>query len=646
MVFAEYSRSFFADATMGTDNKFGAVGQNFGYVDDGKYGSRDFSFLKVDTVTSEQFCFYNGTDYTLAEEPINRLDFQYNTDSSLSITPGLATPFTTVDAYIQTRYTCPDYIDSCSFMKISGPTAMCSISDIYTYRVHRNRKCTLQPKWILSPGISIVNQTDSTLSVRFPGLGNYKIISVLLGCVPIKDSLIITLASTTLKPDLGNDTVICNNTIIPLHAGKGFLTYRWMDGTTDPVLNAKQSGIYWVEVTDSCSNILRDSILISPFNLAINIGPDRKKCNNDTLHLNAPDGFLNYEWSNNYNISATNTQLVVVNPLTDTLYYLKAEKLPGCFAYDTVGIKVKISPSIQLGPDKSFCKGDSAWLNAGAGFAQYHWSNGTSAQQILVFNTGIYSIIATTAAGCKSYDTLNILNVWTNPVVRLDHNPDLCKGATRTLQAGNYSSYLWQDGSTSSSFIAKAVGTYYVTVTDSYQCKGRDTVWIVRLLPLPANFLPADTAICSYGEVVLNTSQTYSTYLWSNGNTGAATTITQPGLYWLQVTDANSCAGKDSVIVLPKDCMKGVYVPTAFSPNQDGKNDVFKPLIFGDVKSFQWVVYNRFGQIVFSTDNVSKGWDGTVKGIPQNTGGFTWVCHYQFAGEAARVKSGAVLLIR
>jgi gliding motility-associated-like protein len=646
MVFAQYPRGYFADATMGGDNKFAAIGQDWGFVTDGIFASRDFKFLKVDTVTSEQFCFDNGNDYDIAEKTINRLNFQYHIDSSLTITPDLAMPYTVVDAFLGSRYTCPDYVDSCSFMKISGSVNLCSLSDTYTYRMHRNKKCTLSPQWKLPAGVTIVNQTDSTLSVQFSAFGVYNLSATLNSCIPVKDSLIINIASKSHPLHIGADTTICQGTSITLHAANDFFSYEWSNGSTDSVLNVTQPGLYWVQVKDSCNNTLRDSITITPFNLPINIGADRTKCNTDTVHLNGPAGFLNYTWYNNYNINTTNAQNVIVNPLVDTAYYLKAEKLPGCFAYDTVRINVKTSLPIQLGADKSFCNGDSAILNAGGGFATYVWSNGSTAQQSTVYTAGNYSVIGTAANNCTSYDTLRITNIWPSPVVNLNHDQNLCTGTTRTLQAGNFSSYVWQNGSTLPSFTVIGTGTYYVTVTDSHQCRGSDTTKIIRLLPVPANFLPADTAICSYGEITLLAKQTYTSYLWSNGKTAASITITQPGLYWMQATDQNSCRGTDSVKVLLKECMKGLYVPTAFTPNGDTKNDFFKPLIFGSVVQFECRIYDRYGQIIFTSTNPFTGWDGTIKGVPQNSGTYVWVCRYRFAGEKEQVKNGSVVLLR
>ena len=108
----------------------------------------------------------------------------------------------------------------------------------------------------------------------------------------------------------------------------------------------------------------------------------------------------------------------------------------------------------------------------------------------------------------------------------------------------------------------------------------------------------------------------------------------------------NNCKGIDSLLVLPKQCMTGLYVPTAFSHNSDGKNDMFKALLFGNTLKFQWTIYNRFGQLVFTSASPSNGWDGTLNGTPQNSGNYVWTCHYQLQGETEKTKSGTVVLLR
>jgi len=237
------------------------------------------------------------------------------------------------------------------------------------------------------------------------------------------------------------------------------------------------------------------------------------------------------------------------------------------------------------------------------------------------------------------------LQVFKNPVVTLDHNTNLCAEG-RELDAGDFSSYVWNDGSTGRTLSVYSTGTFYVTVTDNNGCKGSDTTSITAILADPSNFLPSDTAMCSYGSIAIAPKYQYSSYLWNDNTLTASQIIKKPGTYWLEVTDENGCKGRDSIIVSLKKCIEGFYVPTAFTPNNDGKNDVFKPLIFGNIIHYQFKVYNRWGQLVFSSSDPQKGWDGQLAGHQQPQDTFVWICQYQLEGESAQVEKGTVVLMR
>ena len=648
LVLAQYQRGYFNDAVIGNNDDFGAIGINYGFVDDGLLASRDLYLLKTDALKNSQFCDNsNDETYTVSAKIINRFDLSYLTDSSLTVENADAMGYSVQDAYLQSRYTCPDYIDSCSFMSISGPVNLCNYSDVYTYRLHRNKKCILAPQWSIPAGVRIVNQTDSSLSLQFPGFGVYKLSASLNSCIPIKDSLTISVMSKSHPLNLGADTSICPGNSVTLHAGSDFFAYQWNDGSTDSLLVTKEPGQYFVKVTDSCSNVLTDTIIISKASLIpISIGGDRTKCNDDTLHLTAPAGFLNYKWLPDYNISSDVSASVIINPRTDTSYILVAEKTPGCFASDTIRVKVYHSPVIDLGSDTSFCSGDSLVLNAGTGFAAYSWNTGDDRQVITASKAGVYTVSAKTGRGCTSGDTITVLNVFPNPKVSLDHEDKLCAGASKILDAGNFDSYLWNTGSTARNITVSATGTWSVRVTDNNHCKGTDSVSITTILTVPAGFLPPDTAICSYGDIVIRPLQNFNSYLWSNDDMASSITVTKAGMYWLEVTNFNNCVGRDTINVIQKDCLQGFYIPNAFTPNYDGKNDVFKPLIFGRLRSYQFTIFNRFGQVVFQSTDINKGWDGTFAGKIQDMESYVWVCSYQFEDAKPVIKKGTVTLVR
>ena len=87
-------------------------------------------------------------------------------------------------------------------------------------------------------------------------------------------------------------------------------------------------------------------------------------------------------------------------------------------------------------------------------------------------------------------------------------------------------------------------------------------------------------------------------------------------------------------------------MPSGFTPNNDGLNDVLRPLLFGDIKSMKFQVYNRWGELVFETTKPGVGWDGSYKGQKQSSHVFVWICTYQLNGEIIESKRGTFVLIR
>ncbi|MGK2861136.1 MAG: gliding motility-associated C-terminal domain-containing protein [Chitinophagaceae bacterium] len=558
----------------------------------------------------------------------------------------LPAAITASDAIPVTRESC-GAVSVCDTISIQGNTVFCNNGDA-NFIARRNPGCYTQVNWTLSGGTAEWQKlNDSTLSVHFLQSGTYTLIAGLTTCQNISDTIEIKVTVAGEVLDLGADGMICTGNTVLLNARRGFVSYAWQDGSTDSTFLVNQPGLYYVEVLDACGNIFRDTVLVSlqpP--IALDIGPDRIKCNDDTLHLNATAGFLNYAWAPSYNISSVSIQNVIVNPMVDTSYTVRAEKTPGCFVYDTVHITVHTSPLIGLGPDISLCAGDSALLSAGNNFLDYQWSNGNSTAAITVYAAGSYSIDASTTEGCHSYDTVRVLKIFENPVVNLNHDPGICTGTSRVLDAGKYSSYLWSNGYTGQIISVSNIGSYAVMVTDNNGCKGFDTAVISEMHPRPSQFLPQDTSLCSYGSLELIPLVNYQTYRWSNNSASRTLSISQPSTYWLEVVDYNGCIGKDTIMVTPKECMKGFFMPNAFTPNKDGKNDLLRPLLFGNVKEYSFTIYNRWGQPVFRSKVLSRGWDGNNEGIPQDSNVFVWTCIYQFEGDNKKIARGSIILIR
>lgn len=226
-------------------------------------------------------------------------------------------------------------------------------------------------------------------------------------------------------------------------------------------------------------------------------------------------------------------------------------------------------------------------------------------------------------------------------------NAPLCPNSIIQLNAhSGFSSYLWQDGSTDSILSVSQTGTYSVTVIDGCGNSLSAQVSVVAAPPPPTVFLPGDTVICSFDVLPVTALTRFKTYSWSTGENTSHITIAHPGVYWLQATDDNNCITRDTIEVDQKDCLEGFFMPSAFSPNGDGKNDILRPKLYGNVRQMHFIVFDRWGQKVFETTEKDKGWDGRLPSGANATGTFIWACEYQFEGQPLRRGQGTVIAVR
>ncbi len=114
-----------------------------------------------------------------------------------------------------------------------------------------------------------------------------------------------------------------------------------------------------------------------------------------------------------------------------------------------------------------------------------------------------------------------------------------------------------------------------------------------------------------------------------------------------QCSSLAAIGSNDIVIAIDANtCPQDIYIPTAFTPNRDGKNDILKPLVRGNLIQYKFSVYNRWGQKVFESKDYQKGWDGKIGGVDVSTEVFIWMCTYQFQSKQQKNLKGIVALIR
>jgi gliding motility-associated-like protein len=156
--------------------------------------------------------------------------------------------------------------------------------------------------------------------------------------------------------------------------------------------------------------------------------------------------------------------------------------------------------------------------------------------------------------------------------------------------------------------------------------------------------LGKDTFICNGHEILLtaNLAGNYN-YTWQNGSSNPKYTVTQPGTYKLTVS--NVCGSATDEIFIDKGtCL--LLMPNAFTPNNDGLNDVFRVKYPAFIKTFRMIIYNRWGEKIFETNDPLKGWNGIYKGFYQPTGNYIWTISYTDIDGRSETLNGNVILIR
>ena len=302
---------------------------------------------------------------------------------------------------------------------------------------------------------------------------------------------------------------------------------------------------------------------------------------------------------------------------------------------------------MNLGADKEFCGITSYVLDPHSGANKtYLWQDNSVNPTLTTSESGLYWVeVKNNNSGCILRDSIQ-LNFKANPIIKLGKDTTICEKATLLLDAGNPgATYLWQDNSTNQTLLAGNSGSYFVKVNLN-GCELSDTIVIKNRL-IPKVYLGNDTLLCS-GKVItlkpllLNAENVQ--FLWSIGDTTMNISVSQPGNYSIDVR--NNCGiATDGIVVKPGICQ--LYVPSAFTPGTDGKNDIFKPGYGDNIVSYSMEIYNRWSQKIFTSNQINNGWDGKFKGVVQPAGVYVWVIRYRvFNNSMEYLEKGTVMMIR
>ncbi len=241
--------------------------------------------------------------------------------------------------------------------------------------------------------------------------------------------------------------------------------------------------------------------------------------------------------------------------------------------------------------------------------------------------------------------------------ISLNHPAQCCEGGILTIAPSFTGTgpliYQWQlpDGSTDNRdmFIRfnagqEYSGNYNIKVTDALGCE--DSIVVnAQVIPLPKANFPATNptldTIPFEQTYLLEATQGYASYEWNTGEATYYINVIAEGEYSVTIKTNEGCEALESVFML--ETFIPIQVPNAFTPNSDGLNDIFKPVVNAElVRQFSMSIYNKWGQSIFETTSASEGWDGE-NAMP---GVYNWVISYSnFVGKVYQMK-GSVSLVK
>ncbi len=457
-------------------------------------------------------------------------------------------------------------------------------------------------------------------------------------------SILITVNQLPIVLANVTDNPICLNDSTALF-GSGAVTYAWDNGVVDNTYFFPSiTLLYTVTGSDAnnCENTDTITFVLNALPAVVANATSLILCEGDSTQLTG-SGANTYVWDN----GVMDGDWAI--PLATTTYELIGTDVNGCIDTTTISITVNPNPDVTITASTTgLCIGDPVTLN-GNGANTYVWNNGVTDN--VAFNptlTNTYFVTGTNGFGC--IDTASV-QVVVNNLPNVTANASSlggCEGDPLTLNGGGAQSYIWDNAVTNGvTFIPVVAALYAVTGTDANGCMNTASVFVDFYPAFPLSLGP-DTIVCPQEPIALFANDVFSFYQWSNGSNFPSITINTDGIYTLTVNDINGCVYTDDINVeLAEDCFVTLFIPNAFTPNNDEHNRYFRTT-GSYIKFFHMEIYDRWGELVYVTDDIDAHWDGTYGGKICPQGLYTYVVKYahDLNTDEKLTKSGHINLMR
>jgi gliding motility-associated-like protein len=495
-----------------------------------------------------------------------------------------------------------------------------------------------------------------------------------------------------------NDTTVCGAITVDITSpaiiasrsqGPEYVLSFWTDAAlTIPLVNPQavdQTGRYYIRLANSntgCDTVSSLQVTIHPAPVLTLSVDDTSVCAPATVNITSAAIIASRDQGPQYVLSFWTdaaTTIPLANPQainqSGTYYMRLANTGTNCVTVASIQVTIRPQPVLTLTATSPSCAGSSNGIiipAAGNGTAPYQYSsdNGLNWQDTIAGNLpgGTYNIMARDSYGCVSQSVSAVLTDPPALTLREDadgHADVTCNGTSDGLlqfvATGGTNGYLYTISSSATGnisndlgrFTGLPAGVYTITVQDGNQCSRQLEAVIQEPPALNAVLVSKTDLDCNAnprGRITLSANGGVPPYWFSIGENGwqrdSVFTGLSASVYSLSVRDGNNCVTPPLSVEVDIGVECEMFFPSAFSPNGDGLNDMFRPKYYKRVSNYQMMVYNRWGTLIFQSNNPAAGWNGEIKGVLAETGTYVWVATFTNRNGQAQAMRGTVTLVK
>lgn len=498
-----------------------------------------------------------------------------------------------------------------------------------------------------NPGSSYLWNTGSTMqSINVTASGTYFVDVTTANNCSSSDTIVIGTAAPAAV-NIGTDTSICANKSIVLDAGNHIASYQWNTGDKTQKITVNTAGEYSIIVTDLSGCIGHDTIQIGINPLpAITLPNDTMVCPGENMVISTGNSTDTHSWSN----GSSSTTAIITAPTNLSVDVTDANQ---CTATGQISITFD-DISLDLNEQFYHCSGASVTLipNDVSTRFTYVWDNGSAGSALNTSNNGTHSLTATSLNNCSVTKSTELIEI-AIPSIDFSGDTIACEGSSIPIEVITQGAVQWKNNSSDNPLMIDTTGTYSVTATttaNGVSCSLSHSIDITfYAIPTPQENQAVKHCFEEQATYFATTNLSADFYIW-NGDTSINqyVAVQEEGLYEVEAFNHAMCSSSQTIFV-EDICPIYLYIPNAFTPDNDGLNDEFKPVVSGAI-DYELVILNRWGEIIFQTSNPDQAWNGTMNGNLVQTEVYIYrltVTGYNFdLRKSSFSRTGTVTLVR